>query len=193
LFSLTRWSDDALREHIARQAGLAFTYPAVGASAGPNPPDGYTVDHNRVLLGRGAEAFARARAAVARWEMFRLGWVELLWPIAPLAVGTTVGVRVRALGCWSLNCCRIVYLVDESGDVERFGFAYGTLPDHAESGEERFTVEWRRGDDSVWYDILAFSRPRHLLAKVGYPFSRGLQKRFAADSLRAMVRATSSG
>jgi uncharacterized protein (UPF0548 family) len=27
------------------------------------------------------------------------------------------------------------------GPVRRFGFAYGTLPDHVESGEERFTVE----------------------------------------------------
>ncbi len=28
-------------------------------------------------------------------------------------------------------------------------FRYGTLPDHAESGEERFAVDWNREDDSV--------------------------------------------
>jgi uncharacterized protein (UPF0548 family) len=28
--------------------------------------------------------------------------------------------------------------------MRRFGFAYGTLAQHAESGEERFTVEWNR-------------------------------------------------
>ena len=38
----------------------------------------------------------------------------------------------------------------------RFGFAYGTLPGHGGSGEERFLIE-RDRDDGVWYDILAFS------------------------------------
>jgi len=74
--------------------------------------------------------------------------------------------------------------------VKRFGFAYGTLADHMESGEERFTVEWRRDDDSVWYDLLAFSRPRHPLARLGLRLSRALQRRFARDSLRAMARAS---
>jgi alpha-ketoglutarate-dependent taurine dioxygenase len=48
--------------------------------------------------------------------------------------------------------------------VRRFAFAYGTLAEHAESGEERFQVEWRE-DDSVWYDILAFSRPNQLFSR----------------------------
>jgi uncharacterized protein (UPF0548 family) len=90
-----------------------------------------------------------------------------------------------------LNACRIVYLVDEEGAVKRFGFAYGTLAEHAEIGEERFTVEWNRADDTVWYDILAFSRPRQMLAKLGYPLSRSLQKRFAEGSKAAMMNAAS--
>src|SRR5262249_20824062 len=68
------------------------------------------------------------------------------------------------------------------GQVQRYGFAYGTLPEHAESGEERFTVEWHEADDAVWYDILAFSRPHQLLVRLGYPLARRLQKRFARDS-----------
>jgi len=75
--------------------------------------------------------------------------------------------------------------------VKRFGFAYGTLEEHAESGEERFTVEWNRDEDKVWYDILAFSRPRQMLAKLGYPLSRLLQKRFAEGSKAAMVQTVS--
>ena len=80
-------------------------------------------------------------------------------------------------------------MVEESGAVEKFGFAYGTLPGHVECGEERFTVEWHRDDDSVWYDILAFSKPGHILTRLGYPLARRLQKRFAVDSMQAMVRA----
>jgi uncharacterized protein (UPF0548 family) len=82
-----------------------------------------------------------------------------------------------------------VYVVDSDDTIKRYGFAYGTLAEHAESGEERFTVEWNRHDDSVWYDILAFSRPNHWLVRLGYPYSRYLQKKFAADSKRAMLSA----
>jgi hypothetical protein len=82
-----------------------------------------------------------------------------------------------------------LFEVDQDGPVRRCGFSYSTLPDHAESGEERFLVEWGRATGSVWYDILAFSRPRHLLARLGYPWVRRVQRRFARDSAAAMVRA----
>jgi uncharacterized protein (UPF0548 family) len=64
------------------------------------------------------------------------------------------------------------------------------MPDHVETGEERFTIEWHKSDDTVWYDILAFSRPRHVLARMGYPFVRRLQRRFARDSAAQMLRKT---
>jgi uncharacterized protein (UPF0548 family) len=75
--------------------------------------------------------------------------------------------------------------------VEKFGFAYGTLAEHAERGEERFLVEWHQDDDTVWYDLLAFSKPGPM-ARVGYPLARRLQKRFARDSKEAMKRAVVS-
>jgi uncharacterized protein (UPF0548 family) len=77
--------------------------------------------------------------------------------------------------------------------VKRYGFAYGTLEEHMERGEERFSVEWNRVDDSVWYDLYAFSKPRHRLAQIGYPLSRILQKRFARQSKLAMVEAVNNG
>ena len=48
-----------------------------------------------------------------------------------------MAVLARSLGLWWLNACRIVCVIDEDRPVTGFGFAYGTLPDHAESGEER--------------------------------------------------------
>jgi uncharacterized protein (UPF0548 family) len=120
--------------------------------------------------------------------MFDMPWVSLYCPSAPLQVGTVVAVSFRHLGFYSLNACRIVYVVEDDGPIKRFGFAYGTLAEHAESGEERFTVEWNRENDTVWYDILAFSRPRHMFARLGYPLSRLLQKRFAEGSKTAMLQ-----
>jgi len=120
--------------------------------------------------------------------MFDLGWLELCWPDASIEIGTTVAVLVSHIGFHSLNACRIVYAVDERKPMEAFGSAYGTLPDHAEIGEERFAVEFHAEDETVWYDIYAFSRPGPL-TRAAYPFSRALQKRFARDSLRAMHQA----
>jgi uncharacterized protein (UPF0548 family) len=103
-----------------------------------------------------------------------------------------VAIVARAIGLWWLNACRIVYVVDETGPITRFGFAYGTLPGHAGSGEERFLIEWNKADNSVWYDILAFSRPWHVLTKIGYPMVRRAQKRFGRESSAAMKRAVQS-
>jgi hypothetical protein len=40
-------------------------------------------------------------------------------------------------------------------------------------------------------DILAFSQPRHFAARLAYPYTRKLQKRFARDLAAAMMRAVS--
>jgi uncharacterized protein (UPF0548 family) len=192
MLSLRKPSAERLRDFLAVQAKFDFTYPAVGATAAV-PPIGYVVDHTRIKLGDGAGTFAAAKAALRRWDHFRLGWVETWPPDTPIQVGQVVAVIARLFGLWSLNACRIVYVVEEERPVKRYGFAYGTLPQHAESGEERFTVECHEADDAVWYDILAFSRPQQLLARLGYPFARRLQKRFARDSAAAMRRAVAKG
>lgn len=184
MFYWRKPSSDQVQTQLAQQAALPFSYSAVGQT-NQTPPPGYVVDHNRVQIGTGRAIFEQAKQALRQWRMFDLGWVQICSPYAPLMPGTTVGVLATVCGWWSLNACRIVYVVDEP---DRYGFAYGTLPDHLERGEERFLVEWRPADDAVWYDILAFSRPQHLLAKIGYPVVRQLQKRFAHDSKQAMVR-----
>jgi uncharacterized protein (UPF0548 family) len=192
MLSLRKPSAEKLREFLAAQSKLDLTYPAVGATAAV-PPAGYAVSHTRITLGEGAGTFAAAKAALGRWQHFRLGWVET-WPWdTPIQAGQVVAVIARLCGLWALNASRIVYVVDEEGPVKRFGFAYGTLPDHAESGEERFTVEWDTEDGAVWYVIVAFSRPQQLLAWVGYPLARRLQRRFARDSAAAMRRAVAGG
>jgi uncharacterized protein (UPF0548 family) len=92
---------------------------------------------------------------------------------------------------WWLNACRVLYLIDEHAPTRRVGFGYGTLADHAECGEERFMIEMM-ADGAVWYDLFAYSRPRHWLARLGGPFTRLQQKRFAKGSGAAMQRAISS-
>ena len=187
MFSLFKPSSDIVRTFLAKQKDRQVSYRRVGASRA-TAPDGYVVDHNRIQLGVGSAVFERAKNAVRRWKMFDMNWLELCWPDVPIEAGSTVAVVVHHLGFWSLHACRIVDTIEELGKVEKYGFAYGTLPDHAEMGEERFTVEFHVNDQTVWYDLYAFSRPRPL-ARLAYPFTRALQKRFASDSKAAMLRA----
>jgi uncharacterized protein (UPF0548 family) len=150
------------------------------------------VDEITVAIGRGRIEFERARAALAAWKQFQIGWVELLPANARIEQGTVVAVLIRHLGFWSLNGCRVVYEVGERHRGDRFGFAYGTLTNHAEGGEELFEVFFNPDSDDVMYRIRAVSWPRVTLARIGYPIVRLLQARFRRDSAKAMRQATIS-
>ena len=186
MFLIRKPDERAIARFLDSQRAASFSYPETGATS-HLPPAGYDVDHNRVWLGAGRETLERGIAAVRRWTMFDLGWVELHRRDTRIEVGATVAVLASCVAVWSLNAARIVYVVEEE---RRFGFAYGTLEDHVEQGEERFLVEMFP-DGSVWYDILALSRPRHWAARMGYPLTRRLQRRFARDSMAAMALAIS--
>ncbi len=182
-------SEAQLEKFLAGAARMKHSYEEVGATTSGTIPNDYNVDHNRILLGKGEEAFHRAALAIRDWKMFDLGWARVYPAAPPLATGENVAVVARWFNLYFVNACRIVDTIHEHMPIPRFGFVYGTLEEHAERGEERFVVEWDRDTNEVWYDLLAFSQPNQFLARIGYPFARRLQKRFAADSKAAMVRA----
>jgi uncharacterized protein (UPF0548 family) len=150
---------------------------------------GRTLDDATVAIGTGPEDFARARAALQSWKQFDVGWVQVYPSRAPVTVGTEVAVLFRHLGFWSLNGCRILYEAAPADDTTRFGFAYGTLSNHAIAGEELFEVYLDDSSNVVFYRIRATSRPRAALARLGLPIVRALQRKFRRDSAAAMRRA----
>lgn len=181
---LRKPTPETIHSFLDGQAELGFTYQGVGQTDGM-PPKGYVVDHSRARLGSGEAVFDSARCALENWQQFRLGWVEA-WPAnTTIRQGEVVAIVAKSIGLWWLNACQIAYVLDEQFERKRFGFANGTLPGHAGSGEERFLVEMD-GDGTVWYDIFAFSRPHHPLAYVGYPYVRRVQKQFGRQSTAAM-------
>ena len=84
-------------------------------------------------------------------------------------------------------------LLVPSSTVSRFGFAYGTLTNHAESGEELFEVFIDPHTDDVVYRIRATSWPQATLALFGKPVVLHLQRRFRHHSVAAMTLATRNG
>jgi uncharacterized protein (UPF0548 family) len=191
MWSFALPSAGSIEVFLEQQRRLGFSYPEIGRSLDGSPA-GYNIDHNRVMLGSGEETFCAACAALRSWRMFPAPWTRIDPVNAPIAEGQVVAMLAQVYGLWWLNACRIVYTIDETTPTRRFGFAYGTLPGHVECGEERFSVEWL-ADDTVWYDLRAFSRPRFWLVKLAKPLARGLQRRFAVESKLAMQRAVADG
>ncbi|MBX3266442.1 MAG: DUF1990 domain-containing protein [Acidobacteria bacterium] len=188
MFTILKPDSGTIADFLDSASRTGFSYKEIGATRGEIPA-GYTVDRNRVLLGAGDDVWARAKAAIGAWKMFDIGWARAVPADTPIEVGRDVAVVVSHFGIYSLNAARIVYVLD---DDERFGFAYGALEDHGESGEELFLVDRNPTNGEVHYSLLAFSRPGHFFTRLGYPAARYLQKEFAKASLAAMLRSAAT-
>jgi uncharacterized protein (UPF0548 family) len=187
MFSITRPSQLELEEFLSHSRNLPLSYDKIGIAK--QTPHGFNVDEASAVIGHGAQAFDRAKVALAEWRHFDLGWVELFPRGAAIEPGTVVAVLVHHLGFWSLNGCRVVYGIGDMQSGTNFGFAYGTLTNHAEMGEEIFEVLLEPESEDVIYRIRAVSKPRAALARIGYPITRVFQERFRRDSIRALRRA----
>ncbi len=180
--SILNPSESVVNTFLSRQTDLAFNYHHVGATR-ETPPAGFKIDHTRAQLGTGVDLFRAARTAIEQWQQLDLGWLRAQANCPTVTADAVVATIARSMGVWWFNVCRVIYVIDEAD--RQYGFGYGTLAGHMAKGEERFLVEI---DDKgqVWYDILAFSKPERLLARVGYPYLRVVQKRFARQSVARM-------
>jgi uncharacterized protein (UPF0548 family) len=183
VFSLRSPSPQILTRLVREQSGRELTYPEVGATAGEMPA-GYRHDRWELDLGGlDAARFAHAAGALRTWEVQRRSGLAI-FPGDPVQLDRTFVIVVRLPGCFLTAAGRIVRITDEPG---HYGFAYGTLPAHAEQGEETFDV--LRQDDRMIFRIVAFSRPRHPAARLGSPVTRHFQLRTTRGYLAAMREA----
>ena len=193
MFTFRRPTDDLVRAYLQSLQDAPLSYAPVGCTRDgrrdePQPP-GFNRDQDRVLLGTGEETFRRACKAIQTWQMMPPSVVQPCPTGVPIEEGAMVANLFRAwtLGGWLVLPTRILYLIDETtGDFVRSGFGYGTVQGHWEHGEERFLALWNQQDDTVWYDLLVYSRPRHPLARLAYPYTRYEQARFRRLSCEAM-------
>jgi uncharacterized protein (UPF0548 family) len=190
MFLARRPSLETIDRFLRESQNLPLSYRPTGIVTADSVRQ--DIDQATVAIGHGKADFERARAALLAWKQFDIGWVETFPRHAPVAVGTVVAVLIRHLGFWSLNGCRVLYCVGGNADDVRFGFGYGTLTNHAESGEELFEVFISPQTGEVVYRIRASSWPQATLARLGQPIVRVLQERFRDQSAAAMKRATRS-
>jgi uncharacterized protein (UPF0548 family) len=176
-----RPSSERLRAFVADQAAKDLSYAEVGATRGELPP-GYVHDREAADLGPfDPDAFDCAATALWSWQV-QAGAGMTIFPGDPVKDGDTFALVLRLpLRGYVTAAGRVVYVLDEPG---RRGFGYGTLPGHPEQGEEAFAVV--RRDDRLYFEIIAFSRPRHPLARFGTPVSRLIQRQTTRRYLAAM-------
>jgi uncharacterized protein (UPF0548 family) len=183
VFSLRPPSASDLAGVVAAQAACALTYAEHGATDGALPA-GYHHDQWEADLGSFDEAtFERLGVAVCHWQVQR-GAGLTVYPADPVRPDLTIALCARLPGAYVTAAARVVYVTSEPG---RRGFAYGTLPQHPEQGEEAFHVV--RHGSRIMFRVTAFSRPRHPLARIGAPVSRLIQQHTSRAYLRAMREA----
>jgi len=172
----------ALRAFLAAQQGVVPP-PGSEVSLHGTPPRGFRANGIRARVGAGERDFAAGLAAVRAWAMFEQPWLRLQTDGEP-APERMVAVAARTLGLWWYCACRVRALIDEPGPPRRAGFVYVALPAHAAAGAERFVVELAK-DGLVWFEVHSWAKP-HLLARLGQPLFRAMQRRFVGDAVTAV-------
>lgn len=184
--ALGRWSDDALAARLDRARGAQHSYDHRGSTLRPGAPPGVPEQLSVVEV---AGTVAAARGALQRWAAHDGISARIQPPGVLLEEGTTLLVVARYGPFEMAVPNRVVAVVDEPG---RFGFVYGTLEGHAETGEERFLAE-DLGDGRVRLGIRIHSKPGSRLARLGGPVVHLLQHGATRRYLEAWSAATAAG
>lgn len=146
---------------LTELAGLPLTYPEIGATASAMPA-GYNHVRMSQRIGSGRPRFEEAAEKVMRYGMLRGAGLRVSASTEVAGVGSDVLGRLGPF----VAPCRVVYVIDEP---DRRGFAYGSLPGHAVTGEEMFGVRYDPADDGVYSEVAAFSRPATWWSRLGTP------------------------
>jgi uncharacterized protein (UPF0548 family) len=181
VFSLRPPSDHALAQLVSDQGERGvFSYEEVGATAATMPT---MYRHDRWDTDLGADEgdrFHRAVEALRNWQPQRGAGLRV-FPGDAVTDHATFVLVIRAGLSHATAVGRVVWVSD---GPDRYAFAYGTLLEHPEQGEEAFAVVRDRG--RVRFEIWAFSRPRHRLARLAPRMTRALQVRVTRSYLDAM-------
>jgi len=155
-----------------------LTYAEVGATAVEPLPAGYR--HVRATRSLGVVDLDAVAEILFSWKVQERAGVRRV--AGPDRV--TLGADVTFRSLLQTIPCRVVEVVDEP---DRRGFAYGTLPGHPETGEERFIAERDPATGEVTATICAFSNPATWVTRLGGPAARLVQRVMTRRYLDAMV------
>ncbi|MEU7554889.1 DUF1990 domain-containing protein [Streptomyces sp. NPDC044571] len=167
-----------------RYAHRAFNYAERNATEHRPLPAGYNHLHLRTRIGSGRAVFEAAGTAVTTFRAHRASGMLVRADHGAVRPGTRV---VVGIGFGPLRISAPCQVVRTAYDPGRTGFAYGTLTGHPESGEESFMVI-RDADDTVWFEVTAFSRPVAWYTRLAGPLIPVFQRGYARLLSRTLRR-----
>jgi uncharacterized protein (UPF0548 family) len=173
-----------MKQMVEDRKGAEPTYSDIGATLAGKRPEGFHHDRYEIVLGQGPETFQRAVTGLKTWKAHRLPAMRVFPDDQAIRTGATVVVTLGTPIVALAVPCRIVSVIDGQ---TRWGFAYGTLPGHPEQGEEAFVISMSP-DQTVRFEIEAFSRPGDPLVRLSGPIGRGIQKGGTTGYLRVLKR-----
>jgi uncharacterized protein (UPF0548 family) len=157
------------------------SYPGSTQRAALLPRRGWWINRSRESVGHGQAAFARASRALAELEVFEQPWLTAHRRHHVLSIGS------RQFGClWVMNAN---FVLHSESNPRSESVTFGTTTRHVLAGEERLSLRWDPDSDDVSFEVLSFSRPRHLFSWACYPYVLAQQRRFARDATASMKRA----
>jgi uncharacterized protein (UPF0548 family) len=159
-----------------------LTYAEIGATHDEAlPPRFHHVDVERRV--GDSSHFERAVEGLATWKAHEGAGMDVFSSERRLMADATVLTSIKIGPFTVVAPCRIIRLWQSDAT---FGFAYGTLPGHPESGEESFALE--RRNDGTYFMIRAFSRPASLLVRCGGPVGPAVQRSVTKRYLEGLHR-----
>ncbi len=177
-FNFKKPGIDDLEAFVKSQSAQRVTYDGL-----LEPTPSFRFTRKRWPLGDGLDVFAKAVLGLEAWAVYP-SWMTLYPKRAPLQKDVVVALVAGVSSIWTLSAVRITKV---EAIPQRFSFTLGTIPQHAVSGAERFSV-FLDEHEKVWYELTALSKPRHPLVKLGAPVLRLVQAQFARDSVRSLER-----
>ena len=143
------------------------------------PPRWYVSEH-RKRVGRGKQAYERAKLALTTLECMQLDWLRIT------VEGDVLAICSRQFFlAWVCNANRFLQHAAGHGSSSS-SVTWATTNRHVLAGEETLSVELDEASGEVYYRILSYSRPRHVFSWLTYPYVIAQQRRFARDSTRKM-------
>jgi uncharacterized protein (UPF0548 family) len=183
--------ESSIRSLLAERGAMTYSYPQVGATRSA-PPAGWRINHLRLKAGSGRAKFDALAEALFSWKLLAIDGL-VVFPSAPaLQPGTDVAILSRHFGIWSVDFCRVIYVLKDQQEETRSRPAHGVRLRHP-TGPRRerrrvFSLEWHRATEEVWYDVYSFSLPATPLVRLLAPLARATQRRFARESLEKAAR-----
>ncbi|KAJ1631797.1 hypothetical protein T492DRAFT_993015 [Pavlovales sp. CCMP2436] len=185
---VTRPSAAEVDEFVRRQGSKGFNSRAQGHVVNylhtGERPAGLQLCERSAVVGRGQQAYDRARNALANGELISgVPWATICLGGKPAEAPDLATVVQCYRSVWCLNPCRVTYA---ALGTTHSTVAYATLNGHLLEGEEAFDLRMAL-DGRVHVRVASLSKGSGVLGTLATPFIAPIRRAFLAAAAQSFV------